>query len=1404
MSVPAPLPREPPDRPDEAQQAPPETLGWVPLPTTLPLRGPAEAPPRAIMTDPADPADLPAQLWELWRQGQRPDPAAFLARAEPVDLETRVAVLRVDQQQRWLAGERVPAERYFALYPQLLGDDDCAFELIYCEYLVREELGDGPTLQEFLDRFPQFSERLQQQIELHAAIDASHATSVESVLEGSDQPTVQPARAGLPRTAPSGYELVRELGRGGMGIVYEALEQRTGKHVALKVMQWFDPEVLYRFKQEFRALSRFSHPNLVSLHELTAEGAVCFFTMELIDGQPFAQHVRGQAGRAAGSLSPAGCERLRAALAQLADGLNALHAAGVVHRDVKPGNVLVTPAGRVVLLDFGLAAEVDRTGHYLSLQPRLLGTLAYMAPEQAACKPVSPASDWYAVGVMLFEALTGRLPFEGAPFDLLLRKQHFDAPSAAALAPGLPDDLVRLCSDLLRRDPTARPSGAEVCRRLGSPGETTAPAPPAGEILLVGRRQEQMQLAGAFERMRQGRTVIVSLHGRSGAGKSALLKRFLDDLGAGGDAVVLAGRCYEQESVPFKALDNLIDSLSHYLESLPRLSVEALLPRDVGPLARLFPVLGHIEAVAAAPRRPAEVNDPGELRRRAVAALRELLGRLGDRAPLVLAIDDLQWGDEDSTAVLAELLLPPDPPALLLLAAYRSEDAASPCLRGFAALGAGEGVDRVDVPVDPLPEEERRELVQALLAEGGPVSPGEVEAIARQSGGFPFFIHELARFLRDGREAGHEASGPAGDQTLSSVLWARVQRLPSQSRRLLEVLAVAGRPLELALALRATGVDGDALAPLRVERLVRKASSCGHEEIETYHDRIREAVVLHLAPDVQAGHHRALAGVLEDGAAVEPEWKAVHLLGAGEPARAGRYFIQAADRAAAALAFDRAARMYRQALDLLDDLDPAQRRDLGARLANALAQARRGAEAAREYLAAADGASPSQALDLRRRAALMLLSSGHVDAGVSTLREVLASVGLHLVPLPRRAFWSLLWQRLRLRLRGLGFRRRAESAIPAEELARLDVCMTAAVGLSMVDMIQGAHFQSRSLLLALRAGEPVRLASALAREGGHESIAGTRSPRRAARLLDAAEVLASELGEPYPLAMVALSRGVSAALAGEWALAQQLGERAERLLREECSGVLWELGTALRFTLWPLVYQGKLAEVSQRLPGLIQEARDHDDLYGETNLCLVVRTFLRLAEDEPARARRELHELMGRWSHQGFHVQHMNRLFDDAQIDLYEGKAEAAWQRLEGHWPLVERSHLLRVQQVRIFLGHLRARAAVACGAGGMLRRATRLARALWREKAAWAQALARLVEAGVASRLGERETAKGLLREGAARCDAAGMGLHAASARLLLGEKAAEAWMRQQRVVRPERLAALLVPGAWQSSGPV
>jgi hypothetical protein len=487
-------------------------------------------------------------------------------------------------------------------------------------------------------------------------------------------------------------------------------------------------------------------------------------------------------------------------------------------------------------------------------------------------------------------------------------------------------------------------------------------------------------------------------------------------------------------------------------------------------------------------------------------------------------------------------------------------------------------------------------------------------------------------------------------------------------------------------------------------------------------------------------------------------------------------------------------------------------RELRTRLADALAYAGRGAESAREYLRSADTAGGAGTLELRQRAALQLLTSGHVDDGRATLRTVLTAVAMKMPGTPRRALWSLALLRLRLRLRGLGFRRRDLSQLDAQELRRLEACRSAAVGLSMVDPLQGAYFQTRYLLLALRAGEPQYVVQALAMEGAHESIGGCFSRRRTRQLLSAAETLAQRLAQPYPAAMVALAKGIADALEGRWQSAWTLCYQAEAIFRTHCTGVMWELSTAYRFALWPLMFLGEVAEMSRRLPVLIKQARERNDLYAVTNLSLVIGTFVRLADDQPDRARRELQQVMDEWSQQGFHVQHMNRLFDEAQIDLYRGEGRAAWERVTGAWAALASSHLLRVQQVRIFLLHLRARAAVAAASAAaepapLLHAAERDTRLLRCERIAWAEALAQLVHAGVAMGRHDTERARQLLEEAIGRLEATGLRLHAAAARRRLGEQLggsegqrlaeqANAWMKGQNICRPDRMTALLVPG--------
>jgi tetratricopeptide (TPR) repeat protein len=1215
------------------------------------------------------------------------------------------------------------------------------------------------------------------------------------------------------------FEIGRRLGAGGMGVVYEALDRERNVRVALKTLRSLDAEALFRLKNEFHALQDLQHPNLVSLGELVCEGDRWFFTMELLEGCSFLAFVRGQpdvsghedTGQARGALdpepapSPHACDerRLRDATAQLARGLHALHGAGKVHRDVKPSNVLVTGEGRVVLLDFGLATALPNA--LQTSEAIIVGTADYMAPEQAASKTVGPEADWYSVGVMLYEALTGRLPFTGQTLEVLMNKQRLAPPSPLELVPSLPKDLAALVEELLRFDPAARPSGREILRRFDvavGPTSSHTVAP-----VFVGRKAELKLLGDAFDKSRGGAATVVRIDGESGVGKSALVRHFLESLAARRpDLVVLAGRCHERESVPFKALDGVVDALSRYMRKLSQADAAALLPRRAALLPLAFQVLGRVEVFARA-LAPLEILDPHQLRSRAFEALRELFSRLAERCPLVVVIDDLQWADADSATLLDELLRPPDAPAFLLIVTARSSADGGGTSRFISATLSSE---LRHIHLDRLPPESALELARALLQGVRPgVDPGaDAEAVAREADGHPMFIDELVRQVALRGEL--ESAPPR----LEEVLWSRIAELDPPARTLLEVVSVAGVPLDQEIAARAAALEPEVfsrqMSLLRVAHLVRTAGARGTDTVEVFHDRVRSAVLAHLDAEDRRQVHERLAFAFQTSGRTDPEVLAVHWREAGDALRAASYSALAAEAAARALAFDRAARLYRQAIELSPEAAP-ERRGLGVKLGEVLVNAGRGAEAAREFLAAVVGANAAEALELQRRAAEHLLLSGHIDEGMAVLDQVLGAVGMRLPPTPRHAQLLVLWNRARLRLRGLGFEQRDESQIAAKDLQLIDVCWSASIGLSAVDTIRGQAFTSRHIRLALDMGEPYRVARALAFEGGTEAWTGRSRRGRVNELFADAEALAGAVARPHVNALIPMLRGGACYFLGEFKEGLGHCERAEQLLRERCTGVAWELGTTQLYNMMCMHYLGELGRMREKADLAIWEAESRGDLYAQTSFRGRILPYVLLAADRPSEARRELTLAMKGWP-AGVYIQHLVELLADASIDLYCGDGASAYRRVLDRWRAIQRVFLLRMQLLLLNMLYVRGRSALAAalqasGREPLLKSAERDARLIEREATTWATPWAKLLRAGVAQLRGDAEGAARMLATAAADFDAADMALHAAASRLRRGQliggdegqalvREAESWMKSKSIRNPDRTAAIMVAG--------
>ncbi|HEX5656605.1 MAG TPA: protein kinase [Polyangiales bacterium] len=788
-----------------------------------------------------------------------------------------------------------------------------------------------------------------------------------------DDPSEGASELELTLGANAKYRLEGRLGAGGMGIVYRALDVERGVRVALKTLHTTNAQTLYRFKQEFRSLAEIVHPRLVRLYELVADGERWYFSMELIeDGVSLLDWVRREALPTRGALeqaetmdsrppparesaptrvdserrvaqrasmpepeyapassAPPSWDKVRAAFAQLAEGVHVLHLAGKLHRDLKPENVFVRGAsGDVLLLDFGLVAALEGTaarsslpgldlqhdleeesgqhdsGAYHATQAGLIaGTFAYMAPEQALAQPLTAAADWYAVGVILYEVLTGVLPYQGSGAQILTRKQSSDAIPPHVRVPSIPEDLSVLAMDLLHREPSERPSGAEVVARLGGV-LAEVPANDVARHVFTGRERQLATLQQAFTDSERA-LATVHVHGRSGAGKSVLLARFLDELSGRADTLVLEGRCYEQEFIPYKALDVLMDALTRYLLLLPPEELRALLPDDAHVLTRVFPVFGRL--FPASEQRAGE--DPHAVRKRAFVAVRELLVRLGESVRLVWFIDDLQWGDVDSAALLAEVLRAPGAPKLLLVLAYRDEQQDSNA--SLSALReATRGASVIDVGA--LDAEEARELAAQLLAERS--TPGTLDWTLKQARGSAFLIHELARYLQAG-------GAPAGAQdfALDDILWERVRSLPAEQRALLTMVAIAGRPMRLRRLQNAAALT--ALAPSVVpalchQRLLRTQGTGAAAELETFHDRVRESILARTPGQELARCAAQLVRELERAKEGDAETRAALYERAGDPGRASGYYVIAVQSAVAALAFQHAERLAFRAIEL--------------------------------------------------------------------------------------------------------------------------------------------------------------------------------------------------------------------------------------------------------------------------------------------------------------------------------------------------------------------------------------------------------------------------------------------------------------------------------------------------------
>lgn len=1187
------------------------------------------------------------------------------------------------------------------------------------------------------------------------------SSPLEQVLRAGDGPSDEASEPVGPRVPyeVGHYRVIGRLGGGGFGEVYEALDLERGELVALKTLSAPSPAADLRFKGEVRIVADLEHPNLLTPYELLESSGRLAFAMRRVHGGDFVSAVRG--GLESGwsdALEP----RLFSALAQLHSALVALHGRGILHLDIKPSNVLIDPSGHLFVLDFGLSR--GRVSH--TRTRGVVGTLTYLAPEQLLDGTASEASDWFAVGVMLFEALTGTRPFPDPATTGVFASTFMDAPSASSIAPSVPPALDALCAALLQRDPSRRATAHDIAQVLDRAAD-----PPAEDEPFVGRGSELARLHGCWRDHVGARVVLVS--GPAGIGKSTLLEAFTREVRAQASApLALAGRCFERESVAYKGLDAIIEGLYEWLVQKDSMELERYVEAGDRAVARLFPVLGSLLPISdedGGDRRLPLV----EQRDLAVAALGRILERVARRDGLLVILDDVQWSSAETARLLAQLLLPPHAVRALLVCACRSDGPQGARPEFVRELEARVRIAE-DVVLGPLDPAYTKELCSLVGVEA--MSMSERDRIAQLSEGNPFLVGWLAR---------HRGVGPDTTAPLDNAL-ATLTGDAGGARAYLEVIAIAGGPISQECAASAAGLvtdDRPLVASLRARHLVRTDGPRRRDQVATYHDRIRSMVLGPLTPERRRQLHHSVAKALE----AHPGERGPHLAElawhyheGGVDSKAVHFARLAGEAANEAMAFASAARHFGSALDW-GTTDEGERRALLTARATALADAGLGEEAARAFdQAAALHPDPERTVLLRRGIEQRLLT-GRLDEGVAGLR---ALARVERLPYPRTTAGALLsfalglvrlWSRTR-RLRTGGRPTGGSAARGPSETSRLELATVAQRGMMTSDLPRSAFYGLFAANLALRVGDRHQVALNFVRVGAMLLTPfGPRFQRWGGELLRFAEDEARALGEPALLGSVAIGRAMVAFWHGRWAQALELSDSAMSTRKGRPANGAYDCNLARLMAIRSLEELGRWGDAGDRNREMFRDALDRSDLYAEVT-ALLNFGMVAVTNGDPAGARDAATRCMTRWGRAVWDVQHVYALRIELYAELLEGTPERVFQRIEASWKSLKRGLHLSVATSRVDFFLLRARAALAClvrSASARLeadaQHSVRTLAAIEREDAA-AHAVA--MEACLAAIRGTDE-ARDLFARAAELYEGLGMSAAAASARLRVAQLA-------------------------------
>ncbi len=723
------------------------------------------------------------------------------------------------------------------------------------------------------------------------------------------------------------YRLDSELGRGGMGTVYRATDLELQREVAVKVLSaaYQNSDARERLIREARAAAALNHPHIVTIHDVGEFSGFPFLVMELVSGPRLSQ------------ARPSDFARVVAIAIQICDALEHAHNNEIVHRDLKPDNVLLSGPGdstNVKLADLGLAlpayaARISRAGI-------IVGTAAYMAPEQALGQTIDGRADLYALGVLLYELTTGRVPFTGDD-PLTIVSQHVHAPVVPprVLRSDIPPLLETIIVRLLAKDPAQRFSTAAETRAalIESLKMESAPAESAPVVAildalargrLVGRGSELAEARELWQRAREGRGHGVLLSGEPGAGKTRLARELTIQAAVDG-ALVLSGGCYEYEAatpyLPF------VEAFRRWIREEPSNDkLREILGDTATQIAKLAP---EIETrLGPFPER--QELAAHEERLLFFDAVVQVFSNIARRQSLLFYADDLHWADRGTLWLLGHLLRQLRNERVLILGAYRETelDRTHPLAKSLVDWNRERLITRI--MLRRFNESETGDQLGALLGER--VSGEFAVAVHRETEGNPFFVEEVLKALIERgsvrRESGRwrrcDMDQMLIPQSVKEAIGNRLDRVSQDTNDVLRVCAILGKVFTFEELSAAAEQNEDTLLDALDEAVGAQLIAAGSGDSFSFtHDKIREVLYEELNPIRRRRLHRHVAEGLEQHCqrgqcAVEK--LAHHYIQAGDHQRGLEYAKQAAAEAVRVFAFDEAIAAYGRARDCAEAL----------------------------------------------------------------------------------------------------------------------------------------------------------------------------------------------------------------------------------------------------------------------------------------------------------------------------------------------------------------------------------------------------------------------------------------------------------------------------------------------------